>query len=67
MVELGYCRPRKETILSICSICTIGFKPTQKWKIIGRDNGRWTIKRHNIVASFSENDFLKYFYRAKLR
>lgn len=63
----GLCRPRKEKMIYIHSygvnMCTVGLKPTQKWHIIGRSNGRWTLKRHNVVVSFNTDEFIKWFYR----
>ena len=64
---LGYCRPHKEKQICVrCDgviMCVVGLKPTQRWHILGINNHRWILKRHNIVISVDFDEFLKYFYR----
>lgn len=72
-MDLGYCRPNKEIIafyprpydyddLGI----TIGFKPTQRWRIIGHEQNKWTLRRHNIVLKLDNEEFINNFYRIKI-
>ncbi len=64
---LGYCRPREIKTITIeisdTHVCTVGLKPTQRWRIIGWNGKQWTLRRHNIVISLDADDFLRYFYR----
>lgn len=60
---LGYCRPRKTKQITINGYVYIGLKPTQKWHVLGINNNKWILKRHNVVISMTFEDFLNYFYR----
>lgn len=72
-MDLGYCRPNKEIIafyprpydyddLGV----TIGFKPTQRWRIIDHEQNKWTLRRHNIVLKLDNEEFINNFYRIKV-
>ena len=68
-MDLGYCRPRKE-MRAHCPRpyhynlgITIGFKPTQRWHIIGHEKNKWTLRRHNVVLELDDEEFIDNFYR----
>lgn len=65
--HLGYCRPRKLSNIKLVyegiEYMHVGLKPTQRWHILGINNGIWMLKRHNVVIGMSLDEFLKYFYR----
>ena len=71
-MDLGYCRPIKEIKAYYPRPyhynlgATIGFKPTQRWHIIGHEENKWTIRRHNIVLELDDEEFMNNFYRVKV-
>jgi hypothetical protein len=71
-MDLGYCRPRKEIKAYYPRPChynlgaTIGFKPTQRWHIIGHEENKWTLRRHNIVLELDDEEFINNFYRIEV-
>ena len=64
---VNMCRPRRERIYTISggfNQLTIGLKPTQRWRIIGKSGKMWTVKRHFVVLTLTQDEFLELFYRS---
>ena len=71
-MDLGYCKPIKEIKAFYPRPyhynlgATIGFKPTQRWHIIGHEDNKWTLRRHNIVLELDNEEFIMNFYRVQI-